>query len=260
MKSQSLVTLALCASLSLAGAAATAAPAEVPVATRQAPIRVDCSEDYGGSIAACERIPCSALYRSFLGTWSGEFWAYVRSRSTDKRSVYRPYQEVVSYAATDCLRNLKNHDSFIVGRQTESYPAFSGLPGKVQRNLLITGRRADGKPFLRVTEKGHIYDYRLRYKNAAAQLAVWEMALPAKQGQPQMTFTTIDGRDFAAPSDTRSVTITLAVGPTAAPYWQGVIAYGSHTRSAPSSAVSNPASRRHARARPAGRSPGSRAR
>lgn len=249
MKISSLITVALCASLSLSGAAAAETLAGVTITAREPAAPINCSKDYGASIATCRRIPCSALYRSFLGTWSGEFRAYVRSQSTDKKDVYRPYHEVVSYAPSDCLWNLKTHDSFIVGHQTESYPAFNGLPGKVERNLLITGRRADGAPFLRVTAGGHTYDYKLRYKNSAAQLTVWELALPAKQGQPQMTFTTIDGRDFAAPADTRSVTVTLTVGPPAAPYWRGVIAYGSHTRSAASALITDPRPRRRAHVR-----------
>jgi hypothetical protein len=249
MKIASLVTVVLCASLSLSGAAAAETLAGVTIAAREPAARVNCSKDYGASIATCKRIPCSALYRSFLGTWSGEFRAYVRSQSTDKENVYRPYHEVVSYAPSDCLWNLKTHDSFIVGHQTETYPAFNGLPAKVERNLLITGRQANGTPFLRVTAGGHTYDYELRYKNSAAQLTVWELALPANRGQPQMTFTTVDGRDFAAPADTRSVTVTLTVGPPAAPYWRGVIAYGSHTRNATSAPVSNATPRRRAHAR-----------
>lgn len=249
MKISSVVTAALCASLSLSGAAAAEMLAGVTIAARAPAARINCSKDYGAGIATCRRIPCNALYRSFLGTWSGEFWAYVRSQSTDQKNVYRPYHEVVSYAPSDCLWNLKTHDSFIVGHQTETYPAFNGLPGKVEKNLLITGRGADGTPFLRVTAGGHTYDYMLRYKNSAAQLTVWELALPANRGQPQMTFTTIDERDLAAPADTRSVTVTLTVGPPAAPYWRGVIAYGSHTRNATSAPVSNPTPRRRVHAR-----------
>jgi hypothetical protein len=232
MNMQNIGAVALCASLCLAGGNAKAAgPAAAPPESRHAPPgSIDCSADYGGTAATCEPIPCNALYRSFLGTWSGQFWSYVQARSSAARSTYRPYHELVTYSAADCLRNVETGDRFIVGHQTESYPAFDGLPAKTATNLLISGQKADGRAYLRITLGHHAYDYRLRYENRAAKLAVWELDLPAAKGQPQMTFTTIDGRSFSGEGRTRTVTITLAVGPPARPYWQGVIAYGSHTR------------------------------
>ena len=229
MSRQALIAVALGASLSLGCAAAAAAPARA-TATRKAAHGRDCRAVYGGRAGSCERIPCNTLYRSFLGTWSGQFWSYVRSRSTDTKSAYRPYQEVVVYTAADCLRNIASGDTLIVGHQTDSYPAYEGLPGKVATSLLITGERSDGAPLLRVMMQHRTYDYMLRYENKAAKLFVWELHLPAAKGQSQMTFTTIDGRDFTAQGQKRDVTVTLTVGPRSRPYWQGVIAYGSHTK------------------------------
>ena len=191
---------------------------------------VNCAEAYGGAAATCERVPCNRLYRSFLGTWTGQFWAYVRSRSTTTQSVYRPYREAMTYAATDCLKNLKTGDTFIIGHQTMHYPAFDGLSSKTAKDLIITGQAADGTPFLRVTMGRQMYDYALVYKNTAAKFAVWKLHVPASKGQPQMTYTTIDGRDFASRKRKRTVVVTLSVGPDDAPYWQGVIAYGSHAK------------------------------
>lgn len=230
MSTQAISAVTLCAFLSLGGGTATAAGrAAATSVTRHARAIINCREDYGGAAASCAPIPCNARYRSFLGTWSGRFWSYVQRRSTATKSVYRPYREVVTYAAADCLRNVKTGDRFIVGHQTESYPTFGGLAAKTARSLLISGQKADGTPYLRISMRHHSYDYTLRYKDSAARLAVWELDVPASKGQPQMTFTTIDGRDFSAGSRTRTVTITLAVGPPARPYWQGVIDYGSHT-------------------------------
>ncbi len=227
---QVLVAMVLGASLSLGCTAAAAAPARATV-IRKAAYGRDCRAVYGGRDGSCERIPCNTRYRSFLGTWSGRFWSYVRSRSTDTKSVYRPYHEVVVYTAADCLRNIASGDTLIVGHQTDSYPAYEGLPGKVATSLLITGERSDGAPLLRVMMQHRTYDYMLRYENKAAKLAVWELHLSATKGQPQMTFTIIDGRDFIARgTQTRDVTVTLTVGPRSKSYWQGVIAYGSHTK------------------------------
>ena len=227
---QVLVAMVLGASLSLGCTAAAAAPARATV-TRKAAHGRDCRAVYGARAGSCKQIPCNTRYRSFLGTWSGRFWSYVRSRSTDTKSVYRPYQEAVVYTAADCLRNIATGDTLIVGHQTDRYPAYEGLPGKVATSLLITGERSDGAPFLRVTMQHRTYDYMLRYENKAAKLAVWELHLSAAKGQPQMTFTIIDGRDFMARrAQTRDVTVTLTVGPRSRPYWQGVIAYGSHTK------------------------------
>lgn len=224
-----LAALAAGVSLVFGCAAAAAAPARA-TATRKAEQGHDCRAVYGRRADSCKHIPCITQYRSFLGTWSGRFWSYVRSRSTDTKNFYRPYQETVVYTAADCLRNVATGDTLIVGRQTDSYPAYDGLPGKVAASLLITGERRNGTPFLRVAMQHRIYDYMLRYEDTAAKLTVWELHLPAAKGRPPMTFTTIDGRDFTARGQTRDVTVTLTVGPRGKPYWQGVIAYGSHTK------------------------------
>lgn len=229
MSKQALVAVALGVSLFLGCAAAAAAPARVS-ATRKIAHGGDCRAVYGGRADSCEMIPCNTLYRSLLGTWSGRFWSYVRSRSTDTKSVYRPYQELVVYATADCLRNIATGDTLIVGHQTDSYPAYEGLPCKVAKSLLITGERSDGTPFLRLTMQHRTYGYMLRYEDKAAKLAVWELHLPAAEGQPPMTYTTIDGRDFTAQGQTRAVTVTLTVGPRSRPYWRGVIIYGSQTK------------------------------
>lgn len=230
MSKQVIILAALFVSLSVSRGAAAGSSARATATSAQAALSVNCSEEYGGAAASCQRIPCNGLYRSFLGTWSGEFWAYVQSKSTAAKSVYRPYQEAVSYSEDDCLRNTRSGDTFIVGHQMERYPPFEGLASKVATNVLISGEKADGSPFLRVTMQHHTYDYTLRYEDRAARLSVWELKVPASNGQPQMTFTTIDGRDLTARGITRDVTVTMIVGPSSKPYWQGVVAYGSHTK------------------------------
>ncbi|HEY1772090.1 MAG TPA: hypothetical protein VGH91_02730 [Gammaproteobacteria bacterium] len=192
----------------------------------------DCSAAYGGAQARCEQVPCGDIYSTFLGTWSGEFQAYERSKSVGGKTVFRPYRNTISYAQSDCLKNTGNGETFIVGHQTDDYPVFEDLPAKTDHGLLITGRKADGTPFLRTVGKQGSYDYALVYRNPAAKLAVWRLSIPASSGNPAMTFTTIDGKDFAVASgETRDVTVTMSVGPADAPMFQSVIAYGSHTKS-----------------------------
>lgn len=191
----------------------------------------DCSAAYTGTQASCLHVRCTAKYAKFLGTWKGEFHAYVRKQSSPGHAVFRLYYESVVYAADDCLRNLANGDTFIVGHEIDRYPAFGTLPSKVEKNLLITGRHADGTPYLRTVGGEGTYDYKLAFQDTAAGLSIWRLHLPAANGQPPMAFTTIDGRDVAArPTHRREVTVTMQVGPDKTPYWQGVIAYGSHTR------------------------------
>lgn len=191
----------------------------------------DCSADYGGKPATCVRVACDAKYRRFIGTWRGQFHAYVRKQSRPGHAVFRPYEESVAYAADECLRNTANGDVFIVGRESDAYPAFGKLPAKVEKNLLITGRHADGAPFLRTVRSDGAYDYRLVFRDEAATLSIWRLRLPAANGQPPMTFTAVDGRDWNASSThRRDVTVTMQVGPDETPYWRGVIAYGWHAR------------------------------
>ena len=193
---------------------------------------VDCSAAYGGQPSNCEQVPCSDLYSSFLGTWSGEFQAYERSKSVGGKTVFRPYKNTITYAEADCLKNTGNGETFIVGHLTDDYPRFEDLPARTDHGLLITGRKADGTPFLRTVGSDGNYDYALVYRNPAAKLAVWRLSVPASGGNPAMTFTTIDGKDFAATSgETRDVTVTMSIGPADAPMFESVIAYGSHTKS-----------------------------
>ncbi|MGH8282339.1 MAG: hypothetical protein ACRESE_00635 [Gammaproteobacteria bacterium] len=191
----------------------------------------DCSKIYGGQPASCEHIPCNKKYLSFIGTWQGEFQAYVRSMSTPDKAVYRPYHNTVRYSKSGCLENPGAGETFIVGHMTNRYPAFAGLPARVDKSLLILGRGAYDKPFMRTVDKNGINTFALVYQNTPASLSIWNLMLPAAHGNPPMSFTTIDGRDFGTPNaNRRDVTVTLTVGPVDAPYWQGVIAYGSHTR------------------------------
>ncbi|MGH8182911.1 MAG: hypothetical protein ACREPH_04540 [Rhodanobacteraceae bacterium] len=207
--------------------AAVARPAEGAAST----VARNCSADYGGKPETCVRVACSAKYQAFIGTWRGRFHAYVRKQSTPGHAVFRPYAESVAYSVGDCLHNRANGDVSIVGHETNHYPKFGKLPAKVERDLLITGRRADGAPFLRTVRSDGAYDYTLVFQDEAASLSIWRLQLPAAKEQLPMAFTTIDGRDFSTPSkDRRNVTITMQVGPDKTPYWQGVIAYGSHAR------------------------------
>ncbi|HEX5314523.1 MAG TPA: hypothetical protein VFX38_06430, partial [Gammaproteobacteria bacterium] len=202
--------------------ALAAAPTQPSPASAGKP--VDCSAAYGGHTASCRLVPCSKRYLSFVGTWRGKFYAYVRSQSTPEKPVFRPYENSVRYGADDCLENSAAGESFIVGHETDRYPAFAGLPAKVETSLLIIGRGAGGKAFLRTVDEHGVNSFSLVYRNDAASLAIWKLVLPASTGNPPMTFTTIDGRNFAAANvHTRDVTITMAVGPASAPYWQGVI-------------------------------------
>ncbi len=191
---------------------------------------VDCSEAYGKA-ASCRRVSCEQRYRTFLGTWQGDFWSYVREQSTNDKKVYRPYHNVITYSQADCLKNAKTGETFIIGRASDSYPAFGALPATVKRGLLITGRKANGAAFLRTVNESGTNDFSLVYQNTAASVSIWSLHIPASRGTPDMTFTTLDERDFtASPREKRNVTITMEVGPPSAPYWEGVIAYGSHTK------------------------------
>lgn len=219
----------------LASTTGTAVHARAAAASRpahgDANIVQNCSVAGEGKSASCARVACDAKYKIFLGTWSGKFEAYVRKQSTPGHAVFRPYAESVTYGVDDCLRNTANGDIFIVGHQTDRYPAFGKLPAKINRSLLITGHHAGGTPFLRTVGDDGTYDYALVYQNQSASLSIWQLHLPASKGTPEMTFTTIDGRDFNAKSKyNRDVTITMQLGPSKAPYWSGVIAYGWHAR------------------------------
>jgi hypothetical protein len=194
---------------------------------RAAPL--DCSEAYGKKDVLCERIICDAKYAAFVGKWTGPFSAYVRELSGKGPGVYRPFQNTVTYSESDCLRRIDNGDVFIIGRRTDSYPAFKKLPAKVIKGLLITGKRADGTPFLRTVDEDGVNDYKLEYQNKPANVSAWSLAVPATGESPEMRFSTIDAQDFsAAKAHKRNVTVTMSVGPAGAPYWEGVVSSGYH--------------------------------
>lgn len=193
---------------------------------------VDCSEAYGGAKSKCLVVPCDAKYSSFIGTWSGPFSSYVKELSTEKVAVSRPFQNEVTYSENDCLKNIENDDSFIIGRRIDVYPSFANLPTKTVKGLLITGKKANGLPFLRTAEGNAINDYTLVYQNKPANMSIWSLKVPAQENSPEMRFTTIDGQDFTETSaHRRNVTVTMSVGPNDRPYWEGVIASGYHSKS-----------------------------
>lgn len=202
----------------------------LPAVARAEP--VDCSEAYGGNVARCERVTCEATYQAFVGVWKGPFQAYVKELSKDDKPVFRPYENTTSYAATDCLKNATSGESFVIGRMTDVYPAFSGLPARTGHGLLITGKSRDGSPFLRIIgDKKDVSSYRLAYQNRAASLAIWTLTVAAHDHAPEMEFATVDGRDFTATGgERRNVTITMRVGPKDHPFFDGVVASGFHTR------------------------------
>ncbi|HET7569799.1 MAG TPA: hypothetical protein VFK96_04340 [Gammaproteobacteria bacterium] len=191
----------------------------------------DCSRAYGGKPATCVQVPCSKKYRAFLGTWAGDFQSLSRKNSGKSR-IFRPYHSVVSYQAKDCLENVGTGETFIVGHMTDRYPASDSQPAAVHKSLLILGNKADGTPYMRTVRDGSADDYSLVYRNQSADLSIWQMHVPSSGKSPQMTVTTIDGKDFAAgpESHKRDVTVTLTVGPPNKPYWHGVIVYGSHEK------------------------------
>lgn len=186
---------------------------------------IDCSEAYGGTKATCIRVVCDEKYQSFLGTWSGPFQAYVR-----ETSAFRPYQNVVTYSEVDCLQNTETGDKFIIGRRTDNFPAFNGLAAKIEKALLITGKRKDGTPFLRTIDDEGTFDYQLIYQNKPANLSIWGFTVPASQNSPELRFTVIDGQDFSETSvHKRNVTVSMSVGPQTAPVWEGVVGSGYHS-------------------------------
>lgn len=193
---------------------------------------IDCAEAYGGKSNRCIRIACDEKYQSFLGKWSGPFSTYVQELSKEKKEVFRPFYNVVSYSEADCLKNISNGDAFIIGRRTDNYPAFKNLSAKIEHGLLITGKRSNGSPFLRTVDENGLLEYQLVYQNKLANLSVWSLSLPAKPNSPEMRFTVIDGQDFSeTKAHKRNVTVTLSVGPVATPFWEGVVSSGFHSLS-----------------------------
>ncbi len=191
----------------------------------------DCSGAYGSKHAHCTRVPCRGEYQSYLGTWRGEFSAYVREKSKPGAPVFRPYHDTITYAADACFTNPDNGDSFILGHRVDDYPAFAELPARQETGLLVTGAHADQTAFLRTVDRDGVHEFALTYRNPAAGLAIWTLNMPAVDHRPEMSFTTIDGRDWeTAQLERRDVVITLTVGPGEHPLWRGVIAHGWHAR------------------------------
>lgn len=191
---------------------------------------IDCSEAYGKP-AQCEQTACNEKYKTFIGKWSGPFQSYSQELSTQTTTVFRPFQNEVTYDEADCLKNISNGDTFIIGRRTDTYPAYQGLPAKTSKGMLITGRKSDGSPFLKTSDEDGFNEYKLVYQNNTANLSIWELTVPASADgkSPEMRFTTIDGQDFLEDgSHKRNVTVTMSLGPKSAPFWEAVIVKGFH--------------------------------
>lgn len=184
-------------------------------------------QNYCATENSCVPTECEEKYKSFIGTWTGPFEAY-----DQKLADFRPYQNKVTYSTAECLKNLTTGENFIIGRKTDYYPAFKGLEAKTSYGLMMTGRRADGSPFLRTLDSEGQNDYQLVYQNNPAELSIWSLTIAAAGNQPVMNFTVIDGRDLTLlNAHKRNVTVSLEIGEAEQPdSFSTIIARGSHTR------------------------------
>jgi hypothetical protein len=193
---------------------------------------IDCSEAYNTE-TRCEIVTCPEKYKSFIGTWTGPFESYVQELSSEEKTVFRPYKNTITYSEDDCLMNIENGDTFIIGRKIDTYPPYLNLPNKESTGLLITGRKTDGTPFLRTNDQENgLYDYQLVYQNKAANMSIWQLTIPASADSesPELQFTTIDNQDFLETSaHKRNVTVTMSIGPVNEPFWSGIIVKGFHS-------------------------------
>lgn len=187
---------------------------------------VDCSEAYGDENNRCEQIKCDEKYQSFLGTWSGPMESLI---DFGPNPVYRKYLNTISYSPLDCLKNLDNGDTFIIGRQTDLFPATGNMPAKTEAKLLITGKDAKQQPFLRTvdlsTKKKE--SWQLVHKNDVAVLSIWQ--IQGTQNGAPYTVETIDAQDWTVSHPTvehrRNVTVTLKSGD-----FTRVLVRGYHTK------------------------------
>lgn len=192
---------------------------------------VDCSEAYGNPKKSqkCEIVACNEKQKTYLGTWTGPFHAYSQELSSAEKNVYRPYDNQITYSEKDCLKNVESDDTFIIGRKTDTYPAYQNLPAKISKGLLIQGRRG-GYPFLRTIDENGVNEYNLIYTNRTANTTAWSLAIEGTNGNPDMFFTIIDAQDFSElTKHKRNVTVTMIVGPLSKPFWEGVVVAGHHT-------------------------------
>lgn len=178
-------------------------------------VQTDCSEAYKSGAAKCEQIKCDEKYQSFLGTWTGPMEIL---SDFNEPPTYRKYQNTVTYSDADCLKNIDNGDTFIIGRQTDSFPASNGLNAKIEHKLLITGKDSKGIPFLRtvdlskkLTDEERVLSYELVHKNDVAVMSVWQIN-GVLNGKPYV-LETIDAQDWTvanpASQNRRNVTVTL---------------------------------------------------
>lgn len=196
---------------------------------------IDCSEAYAANpkkTYQCEVVQCDEKQKTFLGKWSGPFQAYSQELSTPEKNVYRPYSNEVTYSEKDCLKNAVNGETFIIGRKTDTFTAFQGLPAQTKTGLIITGQRG-GNPFLRTIDENGVNEYNMIYKNRTANTTAWSLGIEGTNGNPDMFFTIIDAQDFSEMSaHKRNVTVSMIVGPISKPLWEGVVSAGHHTLTA----------------------------
>ena len=176
----------------------------------------------------CEVIPCIDEYNSFVGVWEGPFQGY--DKETKKM---RPYNNVIIYDSI-CYRNIENNDIFIVGKRTDTYPAFENQPQKTVCGIIITGMKGGdkNKPFLKtIDNENGVIVYQKIFTETITEMSIWRYVYPACENQPQMTFTITDFRELASSLvNKRFVYISMIVGADEKPYWKGIITKGYHTK------------------------------
>ncbi len=188
-------------------------------------ISIDCSDAYLEP-TKCERVQCLENHQTFIGTWSGPMESLV---DFGPAPIYRKFHNEIRYDSSDCLRNLENGETFIIGRRTDRYEAFQDKPAMTEQQLLITGKTKDNEPFLRTidltTRKKESFN--LVHKNDVAVLSIWKLQ-GVQEGVP-FVVETIDAKDWTVKDPTsehrRNVTVTLESGG-----YKRVLVRGYHTK------------------------------
>lgn len=189
---------------------------------------IDCSEAYEKK-STCKKIACPEKYKSFIGTWEGDFESYDKNLKE-----FRPYHNIIIYSENDCLENINNNDIFIIGRKIDTYKEFKSKKGFISKGLIITGiNKGDyEKPFLKTfDEESGLIEYSKVYTNEPLNLSIWEKYYPSINNNPEMTFTIIDGQDQSyLKSHKRNVFITMKINNKNQIYWNGLLVKGFHIK------------------------------
>ncbi len=132
---------------------------------------VNCAEWATGN-SQCYRTQCSGSFTDMLGIWDGRYQI-----NDETFTEFRPLESRQVFSKNGCYLNTSGSESYLVGKQTDYYPAYKNLAERRTEKLVVyikSNAPNTMQEVLRfVNSAGEFNDYKLKELNSRTGERVW---------------------------------------------------------------------------------------